>query len=74
LTYLILLCQRLSQAGLLINPKEVMEELRALRTAVFWQPEAEKLKRRLVPPTDMQLAILHALGFKVEEGRVLPSK
>jgi len=74
LSYLILLCQRLIKAGLLMNPKEVMEDLRALRTAVFWRPEEEKLKRRLVPPTDTQLAILHALGFKVEDGRVFPSQ
>lgn len=74
LTYLILLSQRLTQAGLLVTPKEVMEALRSLRTAVFWQPEEEKLKRRLVPPTDTQLAILQALGFQVEEGRVLPKK
>lgn len=74
LTYLILLFRRLHQAGLLITPKEVMEELRNLRTAVFWQPEEEKLKRRLVPPTDTQLAILQALGFRVEEGKVLPVK
>ena len=74
LSYLILLCQRLIKAGLLMNPKKVMEDLRALRTAVFWRPEEEKLKRRLVPPTDTQLAILHALGFKVEDGRVFPSQ
>jgi transposase len=74
LTYLILLCKRLTQAGLLTTPKEVMEALRGLKTAVFWQPEEEKLKRRLAPPTDTQLFILQALGFKVEEGRVLPAK
>lgn len=74
LAYLLLLSKRLNQAGLLITPKEAMEALRGLRTAVFWQPEEEKLKRRLVPPTDTQLAILHALGFQVEEGRVLPKK
>jgi transposase len=74
LTYLILLGQRLSQAGLLITPKEAMEALRGLRTAVFWQPQEEKLKRRLVPPTETQLAILQALGFRVEEGKVLPAK
>lgn len=73
LSYLILLCRRLAQAGLLINPREALEELRALRTAVFWQPEEEKLKRKLVSPSDLQLAILHALGFRVEEGRILPA-
>ncbi|MDD2900940.1 MAG: hypothetical protein PHU44_00725 [Syntrophales bacterium] len=74
LSYLILLCMRLNQAGLLASPKEVMEELRNLRTAVFWHPEDKKLKRRLVPPNDLQLAILQALGFKVEEGKVIPAK
>ena len=74
LSYLILLCMRLNQAGLLANPKEVMAELRNLKTAVFWQPEEKKLKRRLAPPTELQLAILQALGFQVEEGKVLPAK
>jgi transposase len=74
LTYLVLLCRRLTEAGLLATPKEVMAELRALRTAVFWQPEEEKLKRTLAAPTDTQLTILQALGFQVEEGRVLPLK
>lgn len=74
LTYFILLCLRLHQAGVPSSPKEAMKELRALRTAVFWDAEEEKLKRRLVPPTDTQLAILQALGFRVEEGRVLPLK
>ncbi len=74
LSYLIILCRRLSQAGLLITPREALEELRALRTAVFWQPEEEKLKRMLVSPNDMQLAILHALGFQVESGKILPAK
>jgi transposase len=74
LTYLILFCQRLAQAGLLITPREALEELRTLRTAVFWEPEEEKLKRKLVFPNDLQLAILQALGFQVESGRILPAK
>ncbi|OGP70020.1 MAG: hypothetical protein A2Z73_00090 [Deltaproteobacteria bacterium RBG_13_60_28] len=74
LTYLLLLCRRLTDAGLLITPKEALEELRALRTAVFWQPEEEKLKRRLASPTETQLTVLQALGFQVEEGKVIPLK
>jgi transposase len=74
LSYLIILCRRLAQAGLLITPREALEELRALRTAVFWQPEEEKLKRKLVSPNDIQLAVLHALGYQVEDGRILPAK
>jgi transposase len=74
LTYLILFCQRLVQAGLLITPREALEELRTLRTAVFWEPEEEKLKRKLASPNDLQLAILQALGLQVEEGRILPAK
>lgn len=72
LTYLVLLCRRLTQAGLLITPKEAMKELRDLHTAVFWQPAEEKLKRILASPNDLQLAILQALGFQVEDGKVLP--
>jgi len=74
LSYLLILCRRLSQAGLLITPREALEELRGLRTAVFWQPEEEKLKRKLAFPNDVQLAVLHALGFKVEDGRILHAK
>ncbi len=74
LTYLILLCRRLALAGLLITPREALEELRALHTAVFWQPDQEKLKRKLVSPTDLQLAVLRALDFQVEDGRLIPTK
>ncbi|MFZ5453035.1 MAG: IS1634 family transposase [Thermodesulfobacteriota bacterium] len=74
LSYLILLHMRLQRAGLLANPKEVMAELRNLKTAVFWHPEEKKLKRRLAPLNDLQLAILQALGFQVEEGKVLSAK
>jgi transposase len=74
LTYLILLFRRLHEKGLLIAPKEAMAEMRNLRTAVFWEPGEEKLRRRLVPPNAKQLAILQALGFQVEEGRLLPIK
>ncbi|MEW6660374.1 MAG: hypothetical protein AB1424_17145 [Thermodesulfobacteriota bacterium] len=74
LTYLILFCQRLAQAGLLIAPREALEELKTLRTAVFWEPGEEKLKRKLASPNDLQLAILQALGLQVEEGRVIPKK
>jgi len=74
LTYLILFCQRLAQAGLLLTPREALEELRTLRTAVFWEPGEEKLKRKLASPNDLQMAILQALGLQVEEGRVIPKK
>jgi transposase len=74
LTYLILLHQRLHQGGLLITLKEALEAIRDLRTAVFWQPQEERLKRMLIPPTDTQLALLHALGFQVEEGKVISAK
>jgi hypothetical protein len=74
LTYLILFCQRLARAGLLLTPREALDELRTLRTAVFWEPGEEKLKRKLASPNDLQLAILQALGFQVENGKILPAK
>jgi transposase len=73
-TYLVLLCRRLADSGLLLTPKEAMQELRALHTAVFWHPDEEKLKRKLASPSETQLTILHALGYRVEEGKMIPLK
>jgi len=67
LTYLILFCQRLAQAGLLLTPREALEELRTLRTAVFWEPGEEKLKRKLASPNDLPItaAVLGLLASVV---------
>ena len=70
LTYLALLCQRLKTAGLKIPPREVMEELRSLRTAIYSSEDEGKLKRIIEPVSDSQAAILKALGYDVLDGKI----
>lgn len=72
LTYLALICQRLKGAGLRIPPKEVMEELRSLRTAIYSYETDGKLKRVIDQVNDTQSAILKALGYEVQEGKIQP--
>ena len=72
LTYLALLCQRLKAAGLKIPPKEVMEELRSLRTAIYSYDSEGKLKRVIDQVNDAQFAILKALGYEVQDGKIQP--
>jgi transposase len=71
LTYLALLCQRLKAAGLRIPPKEVMEELRAIRTAIYSTEAEGKLKRVIEGVNDTQYAILKALGYEIQEGKIM---
>ena len=71
LSYLTLLQQRLKTAGMPISIREAMEELRSLRTAIYWMPNERKPRRLLEEPNSTQLAILQALGFQVKDGRVL---
>jgi transposase len=70
LTYLALLGHRLTEAGLVATPKEAMAELRALRSAIYWLPQEGKFKRILSSPSQTQLAILGALGYRVQDGKV----
>jgi transposase len=72
LTYQALLCQRLKAAGLKIPPLEVMEELRSLRTAIYSSDDEGKLKRVLEQVNDSQAAILKALGYEVQDGKIQP--
>jgi transposase len=72
LTYLAMLCQRLKAAGLKIPPKEVMEELRAIRTAIYSHEGEGKLKRVIEKVNNNQYAILQALGYEIREGKILP--
>jgi len=72
LAYLTLLCQRLAAAGIKMTPSEAMEELRELRTAIYVKDSEGKLKRVLEEVNDQQAAILKALGYVVEDGKVLP--
>jgi hypothetical protein len=72
LTYLTLLCQRLAAAGIQMTPDAAMEELRDLRTSIYFQDPDGKLKRVLEEVNDRQAAILNTLGYGVEEGKVVP--
>jgi len=72
LTYLALLGQRLKAAGLEISPREAMEEMRALCSAIRVNPPEGKLRRGLGRVSDPQQAILKALGYQVQDGKVLP--
>jgi transposase len=72
LTYLALFNQRLMDAGLPLSPREAILEMRSLSTAIFLTGIDGKLKRALNSVTDTQNAILHALGYQVEDGKVAP--
>jgi hypothetical protein len=72
LTYLCFLNERLEAAGLLINAKEAMEELRSLKTAIFLLSEDTKPLRLFEEPSDLALQIIDALGYEMEEGRLVP--
>ena len=71
LTYLTLLCQQLAAAGVPTTPREAMDELRALRTAIYLNAPDGKLRRVLERVNDKQAAILKVLGYQVQEGKIL---
>jgi len=73
LTYLTLLSQRLAQGEIHLTPSEAMEELRTLRTAIYFKDSENKLKRVLEEVNSQQEAILKVLGYDIEEGRVMNS-
>ena len=70
LTYLNLLWHQLDAAGLKMTPDEAVEELRALRTAIYLKDSEGKLKRMLGEINDQQEAILKTLGYSIQEGQV----
>ncbi len=72
MTYLALLCQRLNTSGHSMTSREAMDELRSLRTAIFQESEDGKLKRMLEQVSDRQSAILKAMGYQVQDGKLLP--
>lgn len=74
LTYLCFLNSRLVDAGLLISAKEAMEEMRALKTAIFLLSEDTKPLRLFEEPSDLQMQIIDALGYEMEEGRLVPQQ
>jgi hypothetical protein len=70
LTYLTLLCQRLAEGDINLTPTEAMEELRTLRTAIYFNDSENKLKRVLEEVNPQQAAILEVLGYQAEDGKV----
>jgi transposase len=72
LTYLTLLCQRLAAGGMPVSPREAMDEMRSLRTAIYLNNPDGKLRRMLDRVSDKQAAMLQVLGYKVDDGRVVP--
>jgi transposase len=71
LTDLTVLRNRLVASGLALSVREILEELRCLRTAIYWFTNERKPRRILEDPTATQLAILNVIGFQVKDGRVL---
>jgi transposase len=71
LTYVTLLCQRLAEGDVNLTPAEAMEELRTLRTAIYFKDAENKLKRVLEEVNPQQEAILKVLGYDLEEGKIL---
>ncbi len=72
MTYLALLCQRLSAQGFHLAPREAVDELRSLRTAIYQEKSEGKLKRIVEPVSNRQSAILRAMGYQVKDGDILP--
>ncbi len=72
MTYLALLCQRLSGQGFHLAPREALDELRSLRTAIYQEKSEGKLKRIVEPVSNRQSAILRAMGYQVRDGKILP--
>jgi transposase len=72
LTYLCFLNRRLAQAGMLLNAKEAVEEMRSLKTAIFLLSEDAKPQRLFEGPSDLLMNIVKALGYKLDEGKLSP--
>ncbi len=72
MTYLALLCRRLSAQGFHLAPREAVDELRSLRTAIYQEKSEGKLKRIVEPVSNRQSAILRAMGYQVQDGKILP--
>ncbi|MEJ5378474.1 MAG: hypothetical protein WHX93_18035 [bacterium] len=71
LTYLTILRNRLAQAGLRLSTRELMEQMRSVRTALYLMASQRKPRRILEETTPTQLAILKALGFQIKDNRVV---
>jgi transposase len=72
MTYIALLCQRLNGNGFAITSREAMDELRSLKTAIYQESEDGKLRRMLEKVSDRQATIIKAMGYQVQDGKLLP--
>ena len=71
LAYLTLMKQMLAKKGISISINKAMEEMRALRSAIYWLPEEKRPKRILEETTPVQRSIINAFGYQVKENWVL---
>ncbi|WP_449243962.1 IS1634 family transposase [Desulfobacca acetoxidans] len=72
LTYQGILDSRLDKAGLLLNAKEAIEEMRSLRTAIFLLSEEAKPERLFEKPSELHVQIARALGYEIRGGKIEP--
>ncbi|MFX0137483.1 MAG: IS1634 family transposase, partial [Candidatus Hodarchaeota archaeon] len=71
LAYLSLMKQMLAKKGIFISVYQAMEEMRSLRSSIYWMRKEKRPKRILEETTIMQKAILNAFGYQVKDGRVI---
>jgi hypothetical protein len=72
--YLRLIEIRLRRAGLSLTAKTAMEQLHHLHSCLVWQEKKKKPARIIEEPTEVQAAILKALGFEVRDGVLQETK
>ena len=71
LAYLTLMKQMLTKKGISISINNAMEEMRSLRSAVYWLPKEKRPKRILEETTPIQRAIINAFGYQIKGSWVL---
>jgi len=74
LTYLCFLNNRIRKAGLLLDAKETIEEMRSLKTAIFLLSEDAKPQRLFEEPGELHARIVQALGYVLDEGKIVPQE
>lgn len=68
LTYLRLIEIRLKRAGLPLTARTVMDQMHRLHSCLVWQKKKKSPSRIIEEPTELQAAILKALGHEVRSG------
>jgi len=72
MTYFALFRNTLKAAQVTMSAEEAMREMRNLRTAIYTLSGNRKLQRRIEDPTEGQIEVLRAFGYKISDGWVLP--